>query len=255
MIQKLQDGERIDDIGFDGIKLIQHEDFGYGIDSVLLAAFASGETGARGIQPGSYIADIGTGSGVVAFIISHKIPKTTLVGIDIMQDAIDRATRSCKLNGLDDRIKFATMDVKDWVDLSEEQDIRFDAVVSNPPYFRKGASIPSSQESRYIARHETTAGIYDFATVVSKILEKFSSLYLVHRPDRLVDIFEALRSVDLEPKEIQMVLPREGEPANIVLIHAVKGGGPELKILPNIIVRTRNDSYTDEIMSLYERQR
>ncbi|HHW95424.1 MAG TPA: methyltransferase [Mogibacterium sp.] len=250
MTRELKDGERIDNIGFGGIKLIQHKEFGYGIDSVLLASFAAGETGARGIQKGSFIADLGTGSGVVAFIISHKVSESVLMGIDIREDEIDRATRSGIMNNLDSRVRFIAKDINEFNELMERS---FDAVVSNPPYFRKDASIPSKPESRHIARHETTAGVHDFAAAASGMLDNKGSMYLVHRPERLVDIFDALRKADLEPKEMQMVLPYAGKAANIVLIHAIKGGGPELRILPDIIVRKENGEYTEEITGLYER--
>lgn len=247
MNRKLKDGERIDNTGFGEIKLIQHKDFGYGVDSVLLASFAAGETGARGIAKGSFIADLGTGSGVIAFIISHKVSESTLLGIDIREEEIDRAIRTSIMNNLDDRVRFIAKDVNDFKDQC------FDAVVSNPPYFRKDASIPSNPVSRHIARHETTAVIYDFAISASGMLDNQGSMYLVHRPDRLVDVFDALRNANLEPKEMQMVLPHAGKAANIVLIHAIKSGGPELKILPDIVVRKEDGEYTEEIIRLYER--
>ena len=61
--------ERTDDTGFSGIRVIQTEKSGYGVDAVLLAAFAAGETGASGIAKGSRVADLGTGPGVVAFVL------------------------------------------------------------------------------------------------------------------------------------------------------------------------------------------
>ena len=42
--------ERVDDTGFGGIRVIQTRGSGYGVDAVLLAAFAAGETGAKGLQ-------------------------------------------------------------------------------------------------------------------------------------------------------------------------------------------------------------
>ena len=59
---------------------------------------------------------------------------------------------------------------------------------------------------------------------------------MVHRPSRLPDLFEYSRKNGLEPKRLQMVAPRAGEGANIVLVEFAKGGGKELKILPEIIL-------------------
>jgi len=244
----LKKGERADNTGFGGIKVIQEEGLGYGVDAVLLACFAAGETGAKGMRAGCRAIDLGTGSGIVSFIISHKVPDSLLRGIDVRENAVSRASRACMANGLEDRITFETADVSGY-----SSDEEYDAALSNPPYFRKGAAIPAAADGKYTARHETTADIGEFARTASRLLGDGGDFYLVHRPDRLADIFEALRAAGLEPKEMQLVVPKAGEPANIVLIHAVKGAGAELRMLPEIAVHRAGGGYTDVIESLYER--
>lgn len=254
---------RTDDTGFGNIKVIQKKGFGYGVDAVLLAAFAAGETGARGIPQGSTAADLGTDCGIVAFILTHKVAGIRVTGVEKREEAADRAREAVTLNGLEDRVRIITADVSCIAGgtESEETDAEtsglrgaFDAVVSNPPYFRRNSAIPSASGDRYIARHETTADIGDFARAAAAMLRDGGSFYLVHRPDRLADIFSALREAGLEPKEMQMVVPAEKQAANIALIHAVKGAGAELRMLPQIAVHTPEGGYTDDIMRIYERQ-
>lgn len=242
--------ERTDDTGFGGIRVIQTKGDGYGVDSVLLAAFAAGETGAPGIAPGSRIADLGTGSGVVAFVLHHKLGDAKITGYDIRSSAIDRARRACELNGLTGDISFEKCDIKD---IDEKG--TFDAVVSNPPYFRRTPDEPgaSDPDDRYIARHEVSADITDFASKAASMLREGGSLCLVHRPDRLADIICAMREAGIEPKDLQLVVPEAGKPANIVLVRGVKGAGPELKTLPDIEVRNKDGSYTEFISKIYER--
>lgn len=247
---------RTDDTGFGGIKVLQHPDFGYGVDSVLLAAFAAGETGAKSLRRDARVADLGSGSGVVSFIISHKVPTVTVLGIEKRKDAYDRSVEACRINGLEERVSFMNCDI---LDVEGKHD--FDAVVSNPPYFRRtagvsgGGSVRLEDDIRYVARHETTADIGDFVRVASSMLVRGGSLYLVHRPDRLVDIMTAMRSGGIEPKALQMVVPSAGRPANIVLIHGIKDAGPELKILPELAVHHIDGSYTDTILTIYERNK
>lgn len=242
--------ERIDDTGFGGIKVIQHRGLGYGVDAVLLAAFAAGETGAKGLQKGARIADLGTGSGVVAFILHHKLGGAVITGYDVRSEAVDRAARACAMNGLEEDIDFICSDVKD----IEEYDL-FDAVVSNPPYFRRTPDEPGAADpdDRYIARHETTAVLSDFAGKSAEMLREGGSLYMVHRPDRLADIFIGLRTAGLEPKELQLVAPAAGKAANIALVHAVMGAGPELRMLPEIAVHEDGGGYTSKILRIYGR--
>lgn len=250
---------RTDDTGFGDIKVIQTEGYGYGVDAVLLAAFAAGETGATAVRAGKpghpvRVCDLGTDCGIVAFIISHKIPDTVVTGIEKRQDAAARAEQAVSLNGLEDRVSIITADVADIVSGAyREEEGRYDAVVSNPPYFRRDAAIPSASDDRFTARHETTAGIEEFAKAAALMLRQGGDFYLVHRPDRLADIFAALRACGLEPKEMQMVSPRAGEPANIVLIHAVRDAGPQLRILPELPVHKTDGGYTEDILRIYER--
>lgn len=246
--------ERIDDTGFGGLKVIQTKGSGYGVDAVLLAAFAAGDTGAKGLtKAGSNllrIADLGTGCGVAAFILFHKLEGARITGYDINEEALDRANRACGLNGLTESIDFVLCDVKD-IEASAD----FDAVISNPPYFRRTPDEPGAKnpDARYIARHETTADISDFASVSAGMLREGGHLYLVHRPDRLADIISEMRAAGIEPKEMQPVVPKQGRAANIVLIHGIKGAGPELRMLPQIAVHTESGGYTDEILTYYER--
>lgn len=248
--------ERIDDTGFGGLKVIQTRGSGYGVDAVLLAAFAAGETGANGLKSrperALRIADLGTGCGVAAFILHHKLGGAKMSGYDINRAAVERARRACEMNGLSEDIEFICTDIKDICEPGN-----FDAVISNPPYFRRTPSEPGADDpdERYIARHETTADIADFAAAAAKMLTDGGHLYLVHRPDRLVDIIAGMRSAGIEPKEMQLVVPGSGKAANIVLIHGIRGAGPELRILPDIAIHAEDGGYTDEIIKYYERQK
>lgn len=246
--------ERTDDTGFDGIRVIQNKGSGYGVDAVLLAAFAAGDTGAkRPAKAGGKIlriADLGTGCGVAAFILYHKLGRARITGYDINAEAIDRAERACELNGLTDDIDFACCDVSDIKACGD-----YDVVITNPPYFKRTPDEPGAKDpdERYIARHETTADISDFAAVSAAMLRDGGHLYMVHRPDRLADIITEMRTAGIELKEMQLVVPKAGKAANIVLIHGIKGAGAELRMLPQIAVHTEDGGYTDEILKYYER--
>jgi tRNA1Val (adenine37-N6)-methyltransferase len=128
-----------------------------------------------------------------------------------------------------------------------------DAVVTNPPYFRRQGAIASNSAERYLSRHESTADIRDFVKAAASMLKRGGSLYLVHRPDRLADIMSAMREAGTEPKYLQLVVPKRGEAPNIVLISGIKGAGPELHVLPQIEIRTEDGEYTAELLRVYER--
>ena len=65
----VREGERIDEIGFGGYKLIQKpEEFCYGVDSVLLSDFAA----SRMKEGADLVIDLGSGTGVIPLMKSVR---------------------------------------------------------------------------------------------------------------------------------------------------------------------------------------
>jgi tRNA1Val (adenine37-N6)-methyltransferase len=238
--------ERVDRIGFGDYQLIQDAtQFCYGIDAVLLADFAQAGKDDR-------IADLGTGSGVIPFILHHKSKANRIVGIEKQPEAYELALRNGQMNGLEGVVEWLLCDVKD---------IRkhlaagsFNVVVSNPPYVKKGGGPASPSSFMEIARHETTAALEDFIQAAAYLLSPLGTFSMVHRPSRLVDILSCCRKNHLEPKRLRLVAPKPGSSPNIVLVQCVKNGGKELLIEPMLYVRDIQGFYTEEIDRIYERK-
>ena len=74
---------------------------------------------------------------------------------------------------------------------------------------------------------------------------------MVHRPFRLVEIFETFRKYHLEPKRMRMVHPFIDKEPNMVLIEAIKGAKPRLKVDKPLIVYESPSIYTKEIYEIY----
>ena len=258
---------RTDDIGFGNLKLLQDpSEFCYGVDAVILADFAASISGSY-----RYAVDLGTGPGVIPFILHHKAAReeSRCFGVDFNEGSIALARESCHLNGLSRQIRFGCGDVGQLAECSGASafapfaedpvwqgavsESGFDLVTCNPPYFAKGHAIPSEASGRFLARHETTADLDGFVKAAAKLLKRRGQLFLVHRPSRLVDIFESCRRWDLEPKTIRFVVPEAGQAPNIVLVHCVLGGGKELKYLPQLAVYDGHGHYSEEIQKIYER--
>lgn len=74
---------------------------------------------------------------------------------------------------------------------------------------------------------------------------------MVHRPNRLVDIFDTMRRHHLEPKRLRLVYPYKDKPANMVLIEAVKGGNSQLTVEAPLIVYNADGTYTNALLEMY----
>ena len=238
----LKDNERIDDLEIKNMKIIQNKDgFCFGIDSVLLSDFA------KEIKANTRVADLGTGTGILGILLCAKTDLSEIIGIEIQKDVAEMARRSIKLNKLDDKFKIINMNIKE-CDLEKNS---FDYVVTNPPYKKINTGKINENESKFISRHEITASLNDFIDVSSYLLKDKGSLFMVHRPDRLVDILQKMRESKIEPKEIKFVYPNIDKAPNLVLIKGVKNARPFLKIQKPLIVYDKDGKYTDDIRRIY----
>ena len=237
---------RTDKIGFGNLLLTQDlRGFSYGVDAVILADFVS-----KNISGFSKIADLGTGNGIIPMILAHKNTNAEITGIELQESAASLAEYNIKANNLDNRIHIINKDVKN---LPDDLNRTFNAVSCNPPYFKRGGGILNESDEKTVARHETTARLDDFFCAAERLLIAKGDFFLIHRPERLVDIFVCARKFSLEPKVIKFIKPYADKPANLVLVKMKKGGGEELIFLPDLIIRKNDGNYTEEVIDIYER--
>lgn len=244
MAIKLNEHERLDDLQRNGYRLIQNtEIFCFGMDAVLLSTFASA-------RPTDHVLDLGTGNGVIPILMEAKTKAAHFTGLEIQDINVDMAKRSVVLNGLEEKVDIVHGDIKEASRIFGGAS--FHVVTTNPPYMNENHGIVNPHSAKAIARHEILCTLDDVVREASKVLKMRGKLYMVNRPQRLVEIFEIMRKYKLEPKRIKMVHPYEDKDANIVLIEAVKGGNTLLKVESPLVVYQKNGEYTQELKKWYE---
>ncbi len=150
------------------------------------------------------------------------------------------------LIGLSERIHMVHGDIKDMPNQLGHG--KFDVVTCNPPYFTTPSKGEINEnEHLAIARHEILCTLEDAVKASSQLVRQGGKVAFVHRSGRLIDIISLMRSYGLEPKRVQFVYPKSGKEANTLLIEAIKGGKPDLKILPPLIVYQDDNEYTPEM--------
>ena len=127
----------------------------------------------------------------------------------------------------------------------------FDVVTSNPPYMKGAHGLQNPGEAKAVSRHEVLCTLEDVCAAAGKLLRSGGRLYMVHRPQRLIEIAEALRKCRLEPKRLQFVHPFSDREANMVLIEAVKDGKSQCRVEKPVIVYQEPGRYTKEIYEIY----
>ena len=226
---KLNENERVDDLEFNNLKIIQNKNyFCFGMDAVLLSDFA------KNIRNDSTVIDLGTGTGIISILLSGKTKITKIYGIEIQKEIFEMANKSIKLNSLENN--------------------SIDAIVTNPPYKKENTGIKNENKNQLISRYEVEANLEDFIKISAQLLKDKGEFYMVHRPDRIVDIIDILRKNKLEPKIIKLVYPKINKSPNLILIKAVKNANQFLKFEEPLIIYDENNNYTKQLLKIYNKE-
>ena len=243
---ELKKNERIDDLEFKGLKIIQNEKgFCFGMDSVLLSDFA------KNMKNNSTVLDLGTGTGIIPILLCGKTNLKKVVGIEIQQDVANMAKRSSQLNNLQDRFEVVNTNIINLKNIYEKQS--FDVIVTNPPYKKENTGITNENEAKLISRHEITANLEDFISISKDLLKDKGEFYMVHRPERLVDILSLMRKYKIEAKILKFVSPNKNKEPNLILIKGIKNANSFLRVEKNLYVYNEDGKYTNEILKIYSK--
>ena len=219
--------ERIDKVN-ENISLIQKKDgLTFGTDAFLLASFIKS-------TPQKNAAELGSGTGIISLLLAQRNKLAKIFAIEIQKDFADLTERNAILNGLENKITAVNADVTAIKALDIDGEL--DVVFTNPPYMKTDSGKRNSSDAKYIARHEVCGDINAFCAAGFRLLKHGGKFYVVWRPDRLCDLFFALRSNRLEPKIITFVhADAESEPS-IVLVSATKGGASGARVTEPLIL-------------------
>ncbi|MSX02558.1 MAG: peptide chain release factor N(5)-glutamine methyltransferase [Actinobacteria bacterium] len=118
---------------------------------------------ALGLEPGSRVLDVGTGSGAVALALKHERPDLEVTASDISSAALELAQANARRLQLD--VSFFEADLLTGLDGD------WDAILSNPPYVaeRDSASLPAD-----VVAHEPARALFggeDGLDVVRPLVE------------------------------------------------------------------------------------
>lgn len=243
MKTELRGKERIDDLQRNGFGIIQDPSrFCFGMDAVLLSGYVS-------VPEEGRVLDLGTGNGIIPILLAAKTKAGHITGIEIQHDSADMAKRSIAMNDLGDRLDIVEGDIKEAGQLFDAAS--FDIVTSNPPYMTGGHGLTNPDSAKAIARHEILCTLNDVVKAAAYCLKPGGALYMVHRPFRLVEIFETMKDYHIEPKRMKMVYPAADREPSMVLIEGRRGGRPRLQVEKPLIIYDGEGKYTQEIYDIY----
>lgn len=229
-------------LGYKELYIMQDTNmFNFSLDSVLLPNFVTLN------KSDKRLLDIGTGNAPIPLILSTKT-KAKIIGVEIQEESYKLALKSVELNKLEEQIDIVHDDINNYYTNCESD--YFDVITCNPPFFKNTRK--NDNDLKSIARHEDSLNLESLFKIARKLLRNNGKIAIVHRPERLVEIFEIMRKNNIEPKKIQLVYPFKNKEANILLVEGTKNGKVGLKILSPIYTHQRNGKYTSMIRKYFE---
>ena len=223
----LAEDERFDTVN-EQIRLIQKKQgLTFGTDAFLLAAFVKS-------LPKVHVVDLGSGTGILPLLLLAKGKVGYATAVEVQPAFADLIARNATLNGFSKRIIPLCADIRDLRPEAIGGEVGL--VISNPPYMKCTSGKRNERDEKYIARHEVCGNIADFCACASRLLKHGGQFVCVWRPDRLTDLLSAMHDARLEPKRMTFVhADAESEPCS-VLIEAIKGGAPSVRVSKPLIL-------------------
>ena len=127
-----------------------------GTDGVLVGAWARG---------GSRILDVGSGTGLISLMMAQRFPHAQVVGIDMDEEACLQARENVASSPFANRVTIVHSRLQDFLPKG-----KFDAIVSNPPFFVNSLKNPDNKRS--MARHADTLPFREMWQGVKRLLSE-----------------------------------------------------------------------------------
>ncbi len=216
--------ERLEDLQIDNLKIYQDDElYHFTSDSVLLSRFTK-------VKKEDVVADFCSGSGIVGlhlFALNKTVKSVTF--FEMQKSLFDLSMKTVKYNKLENVFSGVNCRLQD-IDNSFNE--KFSLIVCNPPYMDINCGESAKDDGISLCKSEKSLTLKELILSAKKCLKYGGRINLVHRADRLCDIFYLMRENNIEPKKMQFVCG--GEKPYLVLVEGVKGGKPGLKVLPQI---------------------
>lgn len=242
-MELVKPNERVDDLQFRGLKIIQNpEYFCFGTDAVLLADFATVKKNAR-------ICDLGTGTGILPILLYGRHEYSHCDAVEIQSFMAEMADRTVRLNKLEDKITIHNADLRNIKNVLPNA--QYSTVVCNPPYKKGSSGEFNKDDAHSISRHEAFCTLDDVCSAANHLLKNGGRLTMVNHSDRIVDIFATMRKYNIEPKRVRPVQARPNTPAYIVLVEGVKEGKPYMNWEPALCIYNADGTVNNEINRIY----
>ena len=206
-----------------------------GTDGVLLGAWSD-------VQGRKEILDIGTGTGVIAIMLSQRKLDSNVDGVEIDSTACLTAEKNMINSPFSDRLNVVKESIQDFAKTTRKE---YDLIVCNPPFFTGGTL--SAQTSRNEVRHTIKLPNGDLLNSVQRLLKKDGKFCVVLPFIEGLRFKELARNYNLYCTKVTQVKSKKEKPIERLLLQFEKVNQPEETDELIIQFEKRNDFTPDYI--------
>jgi tRNA1Val (adenine37-N6)-methyltransferase len=207
-----------------------------GTDAVLLGALVEKENPI-------HILDIGIGTGVITLMLAQRFPTSTIYGVEINEDAFGQAKENAEASPWSNRISLFNESLQSYAPKAE---IRFDLIVSNPPYFSN--HLKSSDLHRNLALHNDGLSFGDLIKGVVKLLKPDGLFWVILPPRQMQELEKIAAFFNLYPIHFISV---QHKPGGRILREIKCFSFYDLpQPQKEVLIKNGDDSFSDEYKSI-----
>lgn len=194
--------------------------FPLGTDALALADFARPPRGAE-------VCDLCAGAGALSLLLLDRDPSLRITALELQEAPCRALEQAAADNHLEGKLRVLRGDLRRIRALLPAGSFR--QLVCNPPYYPPDSGFRPENEAQAIARMELCCTLEEVCAAAAWLLPTGGCLWMVHRPERLTELFSCLREKGLEPKLLRLVCPGPQRPPSLVLVKALRGARPGLR--------------------------
>lgn len=208
-----------------GISIIQSDNYyKFTQDAILLANFCN-------IKHSDNVLELCAGSGVISFYAYSLCPYNHLYFNEIQPEMCEIIKENVAFNNFKRRSKIFNCNLKDLKLTDFPKNV--DVIICNPPYQKLNPNSKINERPEIaMARHELSVTLDDIIKKTAELLKDKGRLYMVHLASRSTEIVVLCEKYGMQVKQMKFIYNNDKE-AYLVLVEAVKGAKPGVRILKN----------------------
>ena len=178
-----------------------------GTDAVLLGAWCD-------ISDATNILEIGCGCGVISLIVAQRTMSTNIIGIDMDKDSVVEANINFQQSPFSAKLKAVHCDLYDY-----QPHIKFNCILSNPPYFTEETLSPSLRRS--LARNSKSLPFSDLVKHAKRMMSDKASLQVIIPFSEIDNFISETNKQGLTLVRRANIVTKKGKTPKRVLLHFV----------------------------------